>query len=141
MLIYLIIAAEFAILYTVFWYVYVREPKPYKISNSLWGKYGQEEGTASGVDPTLEIRQEQLAHNVSLWKSQLSPDQYGDEAVYARLRTNSSQYRRSVRKRQPARHNGSFEIVESTPESEQALISRVLNMFGKTLDALNVKVP
>lgn len=36
---YLLIVAELAILYTVFWYIFLREPKPFKVEESLWGHY------------------------------------------------------------------------------------------------------
>lgn len=36
---YLIIAVELAILYSVFWYVFIREPKPYRVAGNLWGTY------------------------------------------------------------------------------------------------------
>lgn len=36
---YLIIAAELAFLYTVFWYIFLREPKPYRIKGEMWGRY------------------------------------------------------------------------------------------------------
>lgn len=39
MLAYLIIGIELAILYTVFWYVFLREPRPYKIRENIWGYY------------------------------------------------------------------------------------------------------
>ena len=39
MLAYLIIGIELAILYTVFWYVFLREPRPYKIKENIWGYY------------------------------------------------------------------------------------------------------
>ncbi len=39
MLAYVIIAVELLILYTVFWYVFLREPKPYKIQGNPWGAY------------------------------------------------------------------------------------------------------
>lgn len=34
-----IIAFELLILYTVFWYVFLREPRPYRINKNLWGFY------------------------------------------------------------------------------------------------------
>ena len=34
-----IIAFELLILYTVFWYVFLREPRPYRITKHLWGHY------------------------------------------------------------------------------------------------------
>jgi len=36
---YVIIAIELVILYTVFWYVFLREPRPYKIQGNPWGGY------------------------------------------------------------------------------------------------------
>lgn len=36
---YLVIAAELAVLYYSFWYVFIRETKPYKIRGPLWGFY------------------------------------------------------------------------------------------------------
>jgi hypothetical protein len=39
LLAYLIIAIELVILYTVFWYVFLREPRPYKIKGNPWGGY------------------------------------------------------------------------------------------------------
>lgn len=53
MFVYFLIAAELAILYTAFWYIYVREPKPLKIVGNPWGKYGESGFTAGGIDPTL----------------------------------------------------------------------------------------
>ena len=46
MLAYVIIAVELLILYTVFWYVFLREPKPYRIKGSAWGAY-------DGPDPSV----------------------------------------------------------------------------------------
>jgi hypothetical protein len=36
---YAIIAFELLILYTVFWYVFLREPQPYRIQGNPWGGY------------------------------------------------------------------------------------------------------
>lgn len=36
---YLIIAAELLVLYTVFWYIFLREPRPYRIKGEMWGRY------------------------------------------------------------------------------------------------------
>ncbi len=39
MLMYLIIGIEVAILYIAFWYIFIRETKPYKLKENMWGKY------------------------------------------------------------------------------------------------------
>ncbi|MBC7996522.1 MAG: hypothetical protein IAF58_01165 [Leptolyngbya sp.] len=36
---YLLIAAELVVLYTVFWYIFLREPRPYRIKSEMWGRY------------------------------------------------------------------------------------------------------
>jgi hypothetical protein len=39
MFVYLLIGLELALVYGVFWYVFVREPKPYNVNGDLWGSY------------------------------------------------------------------------------------------------------
>ncbi len=39
MLAYAIVFFELAILSVVFWYVFLREPQPYKVEGDLWGSY------------------------------------------------------------------------------------------------------
>lgn len=45
---YLLIAFELAILYLVFWHVFIREPKPYRVRGNLWGSY---EGAGQSFTP------------------------------------------------------------------------------------------
>jgi hypothetical protein len=55
MFIYLLIASELAVLYTVFWYLYVRQPKcTHRIQGSLWGTYGDSAKTTN-ADPTISF--------------------------------------------------------------------------------------
>lgn len=59
MFIYLLIAAELAILYTVFWYLYLREPKQARrIAAHNWGNYGRGPITTGGGKPhqTHQVR-------------------------------------------------------------------------------------
>lgn len=57
MLMYLIIILELAFLYAAFWYIYLREPKPRKITGNPWGNYASpisgKQFAARAVDPTL----------------------------------------------------------------------------------------
>jgi hypothetical protein len=54
MFIYLLIAAELAILCTVFWYIYVQEPKSIKYSAFNWGRYDSPELIAiTAEDPQV----------------------------------------------------------------------------------------
>src|SRR5215470_15908888 len=85
MLIYVLIAAELGLLYTVFWYFYVREPKPFKIVGNPWGKYGETGFTTGGIDPTLpfEIRPQE---EIPGWLDSSSQDQSDAEAVNVAMR-------------------------------------------------------
>ncbi|MBX9686852.1 MAG: hypothetical protein K2X27_09135 [Candidatus Obscuribacterales bacterium] len=51
MFVYLLISAELAILYTVFWYLYLREPsKNRRIGGNTWGSY-HPAATNNGANP------------------------------------------------------------------------------------------
>ena len=50
---YLVIAIELAILYSVFWYVFVREPKPFKVGPAMWGTYDQGNLAFTKYDATI----------------------------------------------------------------------------------------
>ncbi len=57
MFVYLLIASELAVLYLVFWYLYVREPKcKRRISADLWGMYDRSMNPGQ-ADPTLPFVQ------------------------------------------------------------------------------------
>lgn len=43
---YVLIALELVILYSVFWYVFVREPKPFELKENLWGYYPDAKGNS-----------------------------------------------------------------------------------------------
>ncbi len=67
MLAYLIIGIELAILYTVFWYVFLREPRPYKIKENIWGYYpgfgGNTETLAQNVPEAISERANQYTYD------------------------------------------------------------------------------
>ena len=55
MFVYLLIASEFIVLYTVFWYLYIRDPKvKRRISANMWGSY-QRASYDQLPDPTLQF--------------------------------------------------------------------------------------
>lgn len=145
MLIYLLIAAELAILYTVFWYVYVRDPKPSRVVGNLWGKYGDEVVTTGGIDPTLPIAVNRESDLMQWWQAKDNSESYPDDVAYVsyvpveiagsrhcpgrlRRRFAFNDNRRSADNGTDARSAGRF-------------VGRVLGMFTRTLDSLNVKVP
>lgn len=66
---YLIIGIELAILYTVFWYVFLREPRPYKIKENIWGYYpgfgGNTETLAQNVPDDISQKSNQYRYDPS----------------------------------------------------------------------------
>ena len=57
---YLVIAIELAILYSVFWYVFVREPKPFKVGADMWGTYDQGDLPFTKYDATANVYSQEL---------------------------------------------------------------------------------
>lgn len=54
---YVLIGLELIILYAAFWFVFVREPKPFELKENLWGYYSDAEG-----ESLRKLIQEQGAH-------------------------------------------------------------------------------
>lgn len=54
---YVLIGLELIILYAAFWFVFVREPKPFELKENLWGYYSDEEG-----ESLRKLLKEQGAH-------------------------------------------------------------------------------
>lgn len=54
---YVLIGLELIILYAAFWFVFVREPKPFELKENLWGYYSDAEG-----ESLRKLLQEQGAH-------------------------------------------------------------------------------
>jgi len=85
---YTIIAIELAILYTVFWYVFLREPKPYRIRGNAWGAY---DGPETSEPSNLLALFKATANNAS--KSAVHGDECGCQAEKdAKIRTASAIY-------------------------------------------------
>jgi hypothetical protein len=116
MFVYLLIAAEIAILYTVFWYVYVREPKEgRRIQANLWGTY--QDAHNDTADPTLPFLLAQDRHSV--YEEAYVPVQgheiYGDYILDPR--TN-----RYVR-----------------PQEVKGVLNRMASSIDRTFSQINVK--
>ncbi|MCW5823315.1 MAG: hypothetical protein KIT34_10965 [Cyanobacteria bacterium TGS_CYA1] len=54
---YVLIGLELIILYAAFWFVFVREPKPFELKENLWGYYSDPEG-----ESLRKLLKEQGAH-------------------------------------------------------------------------------
>ncbi len=69
MLAYAIVFIELTILSGVFWYVFIREPKPYKVDGELWGSYyetGDEDTTCGAGRLKSYLEQEGYSESTCL---------------------------------------------------------------------------
>jgi len=68
---YLIIAFEIAFLYTVFWYIFLREPKPFRVVGDPWGRYdntrSQSASQYNQAASNQNNRPEWMTYNESLY--------------------------------------------------------------------------
>jgi hypothetical protein len=167
MFVYLIIAIELAILYTVFWYIFVREPKPCKLKPGLWGRYeglDVEDSLAyqlASADPTLPINGASNRY-IALGDSAVSSLQAVKrkntiaKSTTAPTKPTSYQSKRGpndVFAQHPRKHgltrktrNGWVELDCDHDQhlhgiDEKSAVGRFLNLVSKTLKSLNVKVP
>jgi hypothetical protein len=112
---YIIIAAELAILYTVFWYVFLREPRPYRIKGNPWGFYDDD----SKVEPKDHLNRTALTQEWEIQESQFFPN-------------SPTELFRS-------QNLGIVKIQNSQLEKKQA--ANFLAKLGQTLNLLSIKLP
>lgn len=130
MFMYLLIAAELAVLYTVFWYLYLREPKcNHRIKGNLWGRY--ESAISSGcADPMLPFATGHdsngsghipgFARAEGDWKKQFAAAyQSSDELVLDQI---TNHY-----------------VIRRNALQSRSLILRMAVMLDNTLSLLNVR--
>jgi hypothetical protein len=133
---YLVIGFELAILYTIFWYVFIREPKPLKLRADQWGRYqrGSNHFTAYGAEhhppyqPTDAIDQRQL-YNQSRQRM---------AAHRRRQRLNLSQNYGDPRKRQapfPLRDTTNYDY------ERRSAVERFLANLTRAITDLSAKPP
>ena len=76
MFVYLLIAAELAVLYTAFWYLYAREPKQERrIKGRMWGTY-EDSPAALKADQSLSFLRHQDAYPTYGETSQIDTGEY-----------------------------------------------------------------
>lgn len=131
---YLLIVAELSILVAVFWYVFVREPKPLEIKENLWGYYNQpvDASTGYGINSKGSLPQNQT-------------DKPRKSRKLRRVVYTGHVLLRSARhgiKRKETRSNDLRKgWVQSTEESKSAsILSCVLAFLGDKLTQLSVKL-
>jgi hypothetical protein len=128
---YLLIILELTILASAYWYVFVREPKPFEIKENIWGYYDQplNVGTGYGVNG-------------------MSSDQYNASTRVKRARRVASGHvllksRHGVKRKEvngAELRRGWIQEVEDTAESKPSLLGSLLAFVGDKLTQLSVKV-
>ncbi|HEY9786851.1 MAG TPA: hypothetical protein V6D17_15785 [Candidatus Obscuribacterales bacterium] len=146
---YLIIAAELLILYTVFWYVFIREPKPYKIRGNPWGHY----------DGAHEICHHECEHahvHVTCYH-RVNRDAHSDEVKQVELRSVGGNFVKlpcahlqhqfdctsgfKVHDPAPARNTAQYGWVVARADERRDPLSTMLSNLIETIGRLSVKLP
>ncbi|MBP9090042.1 hypothetical protein KBI23_03375 [bacterium] len=132
---YAIIAFELLILYTVFWYVFLREPQPYRIQGNPWGGYHngeQEKRLLNGF-----VRAAQASEKTTTEKA-ISEKTINERAIYEEWNLDApvtpSQLMRSRKK---GVHASDIVIDEKT----STFAGQFLAKLGDRLNRINVKIP
>ncbi|HEY9677281.1 MAG TPA: hypothetical protein V6C76_04705 [Drouetiella sp.] len=124
---YLIIAVELAILYSVFWYVFIREPRPYTVKGDLWGSYSQSQYNAID-DYESQIDLEWLESNRNAL-----------ENIYSGHQTNQSHLSHLPMK--PIENTKQYGWVVREQESEAGAVAKLFGKFRNSVEVLSVRVP
>ncbi len=127
---YAIIAFELLILYTVFWYVFLREPQPYRIQSNPWGGYHngeQEQRLLNGFARAAQAGEQALTEKAT-----------NERAIYEEWNLDApvapSQLMRS---RKRGVHASDVVIEEKT----STFAGQFLAKLGERLNRINVKIP
>jgi hypothetical protein len=159
LLAYVIIAIELAILYTVFWYVFLREPQPYKIKGNPWGGYSGSDGhpgtgnhshSPAFVSPQTNFPQTNKnisgceanrnaiyqEWNVAEVKSGAGPTQ---EMSFPRQQDVLAQHMHSELIR--SQHMGVEKSDADKSQRSSTFAAQFLAKLGESLNLINVKIP
>ncbi len=138
---YAIIAFELLILYTVFWYVFLREPQPYRIQGNPWGGYHngeQEQRLLNGFARAAQVS-ESVANSSNAGNHQTMAERaINERAIYEEWNLDApvapSQL---MRCRKKGVHTSNVVIDEKT----STFAGQFLAKLGERLNRINVKIP
>ncbi|HEY9731173.1 MAG TPA: hypothetical protein V6C89_04640 [Drouetiella sp.] len=123
---YLIIGVELAILYAVFWYVFIREPRPYTLKGDLWGTYSQSSFTACDDYALSSARQ--WEHNMEV----LSQIQSGHAL---------NQMHQSNLPMKPIENTKQYGWVLNKRDAEAGAVAKLFGRLSESVEVMSVKVP
>ncbi len=155
MLAYAIIAFEMAILYTVFWYVFLREPRPYRIQGNPWGGYTK---PASSDNASNLIKGSNLIAERALQERELMASlgrasqaaannrtAYNEQAIYEEWNLDVPMTpSQLVRSRQKGVYVADSTKADATGEQNKGnstFAMQFLTKLSDRLNRINVKIP
>jgi hypothetical protein len=126
---YLIIGVELAILYSVFWYVFIREPRPYKVNGDLWGTYSaQSEFTTYDVDHASSGDRQWLENNMEVLKN-LQNSEWTNRAHLSHLPM------------KPIENTKQYGWVVRDRDAEAGAVAKLFGKFRNSIEVMSVKLP
>lgn len=138
---YAIIAFELLILYTVFWYVFLREPQPYRIQGNPWGGYHngeQEQRLLNGFARAAQTGDPAVNNQQAQSEKTINEKTVNERAIYEEWNLDApvtaSQLMRSRKK---GVHATDVVIEEKT----STFAGQFLAKLGERLNRINVKIP
>jgi len=145
MVAYLIIAVELAILYGVFWTIFIREPNSPSVKGAMWGSYGHEAesyttyGAGAGlpVQLTDQINDRELeSYYAHHWD--MEPSSAARRARHQGNVVRGRSQRASMRRYQQLRYGWvSSELIED----EKTLVGKLFQNLSRAINTLSVKLP
>jgi hypothetical protein len=138
---YAIIAFELLILYTVFWYVFLREPQPYRIQGNPWGGYHngeQEQRLLNGFARAAQASESVANSNNAINHQAMAERAINERAIYEEWNLDAplapSQL---MRCRKKGVHTSKVVIDEKT----STFADQFLAKLAERLNRINVKIP
>ena len=133
---YLVIAFELTILSTVFWYIFIREDKPFRVAENMWGQYDNQSQVLSNQiqpAPSTQKPDDWVSLNQSL------NDDYCGNRSHVQFRRSVSSAKEGLPKikRNPALKYGW--VMEEIDEPEHAT-GRIWGDFRRTLEDLRLRM-
>jgi hypothetical protein len=124
---YLIIGVELAILYSVFWYVFIREPRPYTVKGDMWGTYSQSSLTTYDDYSSSSDRQ---------WLQ-------NNSEVLLNLQNghNTNQVHHSNLPMKPIENTKQYGWVVRDRDAEAGAVAKLFGKFRNSVEVMSVKLP
>jgi hypothetical protein len=127
---YLIIAFEISFLYTVFWYIFLREPKPFRVVGDPWGRYD-----SGNNQPASQFNQSPTNQNHRPeWMTY-------KESLYNEYCPSRAPFRNSVAELPKMTRNPAIKYGwEAEDDVEPTTMPRILVGFRETFEELRLRI-